>query len=194
MVIKMIFASNNKGKIKEIKDIFKDYEILSLNDVNIDIDIDEDGKTFYDNAYKKAKAIYELTGIPTMADDSGLIFTELSDWPGVNTKRISSNQDNDEHDRNMMLINKGKELNNKEIQAICTLVYVDKDNTIEATGKMIGTIAKEEHPGNGFGFDRVFLLPNGKYVSELTPDEKNKISHRAKASKLMLEKLKKISK
>lgn len=189
----MIFASNNKGKIKEIKDIFKDYEILSLSDVNIDIDIVEDGKTFYDNAYKKAKAIFDITGIPTIADDSGLIFTELVDWPGVNTKRISNNQDNDEHERNQMLIDKGKELTNKEIQAICTLVYVDKDNVIEATGKMIGTIATSEHPGNGFGFDRVFILPNGKYVSELTPNEKNKISHRAQASKLLLNKLKKIS-
>jgi len=189
----MIFASNNKGKIKEIKDIFKDYEILSLSDVNIDIDIVEDGKTFYDNAYKKAKAIFDITGIPTIADDSGLIFTELVDWPGVNTKRISNNQDNDEHERNQMLIDKGKELTNKEIQAICTLVYVDKNNVIEATGKMIGTIATSEHPGNGFGFDRVFILPNGKYVSELTPNEKNKISHRAQASKLLLSKLKKIS-
>ena len=190
----MIFASNNKGKIKEIKEIFNNYEILSLSDANIDIDVDEDGKTFYDNAYKKAKTIYDLTGIPTMADDTGLIFTELSDWPGVNTKRISSNYDFDEHERNMMLINKGKELTNKEIQAICSLVYVDKDNTVEAEGKMIGTIATEEHPGNGFGFDRIFILPNGKYVSELTKEEKNKISHRANASKLMKEKLDKLKK
>ena len=188
----MIFASNNKGKIKEIKEIFKDYEIKSLNEAGIDIDVKEDGKTIYENAYKKAKAIFDLTGIPTLADDSGLIFTELGDWPGVNTKRIATNQDDDEHERNMMLINKGKELTNKEIQAICTLVYIDKDNTIEATGKMIGTIATKEHPGNGFGFDRVFILPDGRYVSELTPNEKNEISHRANASRLMKEKLDKL--
>ncbi len=188
----MIFASNNKGKIKEIKEIFKDYEIKSLNEAGIDIDVKEDGKTIYENAYKKAKAIFDLTGIPTLADDSGLIFTELGDWPGVNTKRIATNQDDDEHERNMMLINKGKELTNKEIQAICTLVYIDKDNTIEATGKMIGTIATKEHPGNGFGFDRVFILPDGRYVSELTPQEKNEISHRANASRLMKEKLDKL--
>ena len=188
----MIFASNNKGKIKEIKEIFKDYEIKSLNEAGIDIDVKEDGKTIYENAYKKAKAIFDLTGIPTLADDSGLIFTELGDWPGVNTKIIATNQDDDEHERNMMLIKKGKELTNKEIQAICTLVYIDKDNTIEATGKMIGTIAKEEHPGNGFGFDRVFILPDGRYVSELTPQEKNEISHRANASRLMKEKLDKL--
>ena len=185
----MIFASNNKGKIKEIKEIFNNYEILSLFDANIDIDVVEDGKTAYENAYKKARTIFDLTGIPTLADDSGLIFTELVDWPGVNTKRIASNYDFDEHERNKMLIEKGKELNNKEIQAICCLVYVDKDNVIEATGKMVGTIAEEEHPGNGFGFDRVFILPDGRYVSELTREEKNKISHRANASRLMKEKL-----
>ena len=188
----MIFASNKKSKIKEIKEIFKDYEIKSLNEAGIDIDVKEDGKTIYENAYKKAKAIFDLTGIPTLADDSGLIFTELVDWPGVNTKRIAKNQDDDEHERNMMLIKKGQELTNKEIQAICTLVYIDKDNTIQATGKMIGTIAKEEHPGNGFGFDRVFILPDGRYVSELTPNEKNEISHRANASRLMKEKLDKL--
>ena len=194
--MKMIFASNNKGKIKEIKKIFKDYEIQSLNDANIDIDIVEDGKTAYENAYKKAKTIFDLTGLPTLADDSGLIFTELGDWPGVNTKRIATNFDNDEHERNMILINKGKELNNKEIQAICSLVYIDKDHEITTTGKMIGTIATHEHPGNGFGFDRVFILPDGRYVSELTSSEKNKISHRAEACRLMkkeLDKLKKIS-
>ena len=190
----MIFASNNKGKIKEIKEIFKGYEIQSLADANIDIDVVEDGKTAYENAYKKAKTIFDLTGIPTLADDSGLIFIELGDWPGVNTKRIASNYDFDEHERNRMLIEKGKELNNKEIQATCSLVYIDKDNEIAVEGKMIGTIATEEHPGNGFGFDRVFILPNGKYVSELTPSEKNKISHRAKASRLMKKKLDKIKK
>ena len=180
--------------MQEIKDIFKGYEIQSLADANIDIDVVEDGKTAYENAYKKAKTIFDLTGIPTMADDSGLIFTELGDWPGVNTKRIASNYDFDEHERNKMLIEKGKELNNKEIQATCSLVYIDKDNEIAVEGKMIGTIATEEHPGNGFGFDRVFILPDGRYVSELTEEEKNKISHRAKASKLMKEKLDKLKK
>ena len=190
----MIFASNNKGKIREIKDIFKEYEIQSLADANIDIDVIEDGKTAYENAYKKAKTIFDLTGIPTMADDSGLVFTELGDWPGVNTKRIASNYDFDEHERNKMLIEKGKELSNKEIQATCSLVYIDKDNEIAVEGKMIGTIATEEHPGNGFGFDRVFILPDGRYVSELTPEEKNKISHRANACRLMKEKLDKLKK
>ena len=190
--MEMIFASNNKGKIKEIKAIFKGYDIQSLSDAKIDIDVVEDGKTAHVNAYKKAKTIFDLTGIPTLADDSGLIFTELGDWPGVNTKRIASNFDNDEHERNMILINKGKELANKEIQAVCSLVYIDKDHEISTTGKMVGTIATSEHPGNGFGFDRVFILPDGRYVSELSPSEKNKISHRAEACRLMKKELDKI--
>ncbi len=92
----------------------------------------------------------------------------------------------------MMLIEKGKELENKEIQAVCALVYVDKDHTLEVTGKMYGTIGDHEVSGNGFGFDRVFVLPDGRYVSELTKEEKNKISHRAEASRLMKERLDKL--
>lgn len=188
----MIFASNNKGKIREIKEIFKGYDIKSLQDVNIDVDVEENGETFYENALIKAKTIYELTGIPTIADDTGLIFLELKDWPGVNTKRISNNQDNDEQDRNQILINKGKELKDKRIKAVCTLVYYDKDNIIEATGEMHGTITDKEYPGNGFGFDRVFRLNDGRIVSSLSEEEKNKISHRSQASKLLKEKLDKM--
>lgn len=188
----MIFASNNKGKIKEIKEILKDYDIKSLSDVNIDIDIPEDGKNFYENALIKAKTIYEMTGIPTIADDTGLIFLEIGDWPGINTKRISNNQDNDESDRNQILINKGKELTDKRIKAVCTLVYYDKNNIIEATGEMHGTITDKEYPGNGFGFDRVFKLNDGRIVSSLTEEEKNQISHRSQAVKILKEKLDKI--
>lgn len=190
LVIKMIFASNNEGKIREIKAILKSQEIYSLKDKNIDIDIEETGKTFYENALIKAKTIYELTGIPTIADDSGLIFEELGDWPGVNTKRISNDQSNDEQDRNRILIEKGKTLQNKTIYAICSLVYYDGKEIISAEGKMKGTITTKEYPGNGFGFDRVFRLDNGKVVSSLTPEEKNKVSHRAKALEILNKKLK----
>ena len=189
LVIKMIFASNNEGKIREIKAILKNQEIYSLKDKNIDIDIEETGKTFYENALIKAKTIFDLKGIPTIADDSGLIFEELGDWPGVNTKRISNDQSNDEQDRNRILIEKGKTLQNKTIYAICSLVYYDGKNIISAEGKMEGTITTEEYPGNGFGFDRVFRLKDGRVVSSLTKEEKNTLSHRAKALSLLKEKL-----
>lgn len=182
----MIFASNNKGKIKEIKEIFKDYEILSLNDVNINIDIIENGNSYYENALIKAKKIYELTGIPTIADDSGLEILGLNRWPNINTHRIHE----DDYERNKIFIEKTKTLENKEIESVCTLVYVDKDKIIEATGILKGTITNKIYEGNGFGYDKIFKLENGKIISQLSEEEKNQISARSKAAKLMLAKLK----
>ena len=158
MRCEVIFASNNKGKIKEIKNILKDYEILSLNDVNINIDIIEDGNNYYENALKKAKKIFELTGIPTIADDSGLEILGLNRWPNINTHRIHENN----LERNKIFIEKTKDLSDKRIEAICTLVYVDKDNIIEATGRLKGFITDKIYEGNGFGFDNIFKLENGK--------------------------------
>ena len=183
----MIFASNNKGKIKEIKKIFKDYEILSLSDVNINIDIAEDGNSYYDNALKKAKKIFELTGIPTIADDSGLEILGLDRWPNINTHRIHD----DDLERNKIFIEKTKKIDDKRIESICTLVYVDKKKIVEATGILKGTITNKIHEGNGFGFDKIFKLENGKIVSDLSDDEKNKISARSIAARKLLEKLNK---
>lgn len=183
----MIFASNNKGKIKEIKKIFKDYEILSLNDVNIDIDIIEDGNSYYENALKKAKKIFELTGIPTIADDSGLEILGLDRWPNINTHRIHE----DDLERNKTFIEKTKEIDDKRIEAVCTLVYVDSEKIVEATGTLKGTITDEIYEGNGFGFDKIFKLENGKIVSELLEDEKNQISARSIAARKLLKKLSK---
>lgn len=182
----MIFASNNKGKIKEIKQIFKDEEILSLSDVNINIDILENGNSYYENALIKAKKINELTGIPTIADDSGLEILGLNRWPNINTHRIHE----DDHERNKIFIEKTKALENKEIESVCTLVYVDKDKIIEATGILKGTITNKIYEGNGFGYDKIFKLENGKIISQLSEEEKNQISARSKAAKLMLAKLK----
>lgn len=182
----MIFASNNKGKISEIKKIFKDYEILSLNDVKIDIDIIENGNSYYENALIKAKKIFELTHIPTIADDSGLEILGLNRWPNIHTHRIND----DDYERNMIFINKTKDLSDKRIESVCTLVYVDKDKVIEATGRLKGTITDKIYEGNGFGYDKIFKLENGKIVSQLSNDEKNQISARSKAAKLMLAKLK----
>jgi len=183
----VIFASNNKGKIKEIKKIFKDDEILSLKDVNIDIEIIEDGKSYYENALKKAKKIFELTGIPTIADDSGLEILGLNRWPNINTHRIHD----DDLERNKIFIEKTKEIDDKRIEAVCTLVYVDNEKIVDATGVLKGTITDKIYEGNGFGFDKIFKLENGKIVSKLTEDEKNEISARSIAAQILLEKLSK---
>ena len=184
----MIFASNNQGKINEIKKIFKNQKILSLKDVNIEIDILENGNSYYENALIKAKKIYELTGIPTIADDSGLEILGLKRWPGINTHRISE----DDNERNMIFLNKTKDLEDKRIETVCTLVYVDKSNIIDATVKLKGNITDKIYEVNGFGFDKIFRLEKGKVVSNLTNDEKNKISARSQAAKILLKKLEKM--
>lgn len=177
----MIFATNNENKLKELQDIFNDKNIKCLKDYNINIDIPETGKTFYENALIKAKAIYELTKIPTIADDSGLIFEELIDFPGIYTHRIEEDAKKEGLTRNEYLIKKGQELKNKSIKAICTLVYYDGKDILSAQGEMHGTITNKEYPGNGFGFDSIFKLHDGRIISSLTKDEKNHLSHRYNA-------------
>ena len=104
----MICATNNIGKLEEIRSIFNDDDIKGLADIGIDIDIEENGSTFYDNALNKAKTIYELIHIPTIADDSGLCVDILSGFPGVMTHRFLGNNASD-NERNMALINKMKD-------------------------------------------------------------------------------------
>ena len=186
----MLFATNNPDKLKELQAIFNDNTIKSLNDLNIHIDINETGKTFYQNALTKAKTIYNLTKIPTIADDSGLIINELKNWPGVYTKRIEKEAKKLGLSRNEYLIKKASTLNNKKITAICCLVYYDGKKIIRATGKMHGTITDKEYPGNGFGFDSIFRLNDKRIVSQLSKEEKNSLSHRYQASIKLKEKLK----
>ena len=190
----MIFATNNPDKLRELREIFNDDSIKSLSDLNINIDIPETGKTFYENALIKAKAIYKLTKIPTIADDSGLIFNELRNWPGIYTHRVEEDAKKYGLTRNEYLIKKGKELKNKKIKAVCVLVYYDGKRIIRSTGYMKGTITSEEYPGNGFGFDSVFRLDDGRVSSSLKPEEKNRLSHRYHASIKLKEKIKKLSK
>lgn len=188
----MIFATNNKDKLRELKDIFNDNTIKSLKEVGINIEVEETGKTAYENALIKAKAIYKIAKEPVIADDSGLVFNELKTWPGIYTHRIIDEAKELGLTRNEYLIQKGKELKNKKITAKCTLVYYDGKKIIRSTGKMHGTITNKEYPGNGFGFDSIFRLNDGRVVSSLSEKEKNLLSHRYLASVKLKEKLNKI--
>ena len=185
----MILATNNKDKLKELKEILNDSTLKSLSDVGITVDVEETGTTFYENALIKAKAIYKIVHEPVIADDSGLIFNELKDWPGIYTHRIEDEAKALELTKNEYLIKRGKELKNKKITAVCTLVYYDGKKIIRSTGKMHGTITTEVYPGTGFGFDSVFRLYNGIVVSELKPGEKNHLSHRYNAAIKLKKKL-----
>ena len=185
----MIIATNNKGKLEEIQSIFSEYTIYSLKDKNIDIDVIEDEDTFIGNARKKAKEIYSLTNIETIADDSGLCINCLDGFPGVLTHRFLG-EDATDRMRNEYLINEVNKHDDRSAQVVCNLVYYDGVNEYVGEGVIKGFISKECRGDNGFGFDEIFELPNGLTLAEITFEEKNNISARSLALNNLKEKLK----
>lgn len=190
--MKILAATNNKGKIKEIKEILEDYEIISLKDIKLEIEVIEDGKTFSENAIKKASEIYDKTKIPCIADDSGIEIEEYNGWPGVLTARfLGEEKATNEYarQRNEYILEKMKGLpkEKRKVNHVTCIAYCDENGVKTAIAKQEGYIAKELKGENGFGFDEIFETQNGKTMAELTPQEKNKISSRKKA----LEKIKK---
>ena len=185
----MIFATNNKNKLAELKEIFKEYEIKSLKEAEISIDVVEDQDSFYGNALKKAKEIYIKAHEPVIADDSGLCIEALNDWPGVMTSRFMG-KDASDSDRNNEILSRMKNIKNKKAKVVCTLIYYDGVNIIDATGELLGTITEERRGLNGFGFDDIFELKTGETLAELTSEEKNKVSARFIAAKALKQKLK----
>ncbi len=186
----MVLATNNPGKLKEIKEILKDYEIYSLKEKGLAIDVLEDADTFYGNALKKAQTIYNLVKEPVIADDSGLCITALDDFPGVLTHRFLG-EDATNDDRNFALIKMLSDPTlNREAKVVCDLVYYDGNNTLVGEGTLKGKIASFPRGENGFGFDAIFELENGKTLAELTSEEKNALSARYLACVDLLQQLK----
>lgn len=184
----MIFATNNEGKLRELKSIFGEENITSLKENGILIDINEDQNSFYGNALKKAKVIYEISKQPVIADDSGLCIDLLDGFPGVYTHRFLGEGKTDV-EINDAIINKCKKLKNKKAKVICCLVYYDGEQEIVAEGKIYGNITNEPRGTNGFGFDPIFELENGKTLAELDSTNKNSCSARYLAAKDLLKKL-----
>lgn len=186
----MIVATNNKGKLREIKSILDEYELYSLKEKGIDIDVIENEDTFLGNAKKKAKEIYDLTHEETIADDSGLCIDALDGFPGVLTHRFLG-EDKTDSERNDYLINELNKYDNRSAEVVCNLVYYNGEIFVVGEGILNGSISKEKRGTNGFGFDEIFLLPNGKTLAELSPEEKNDVSARGLAAKDLKKKLKK---
>jgi XTP/dITP diphosphohydrolase len=183
---KIIVATGNQGKVKEIKEIFSDYEILSYKDLGVKIDVEEDADTFEGNALKKAKYGAEILGELCLADDSGIMIEYFDGWPGVRTARWMEGTD---HERNLAIIEKMKGLSKekRKVQFITAIAVADKTNSMVNTYTIDGYIAENPRGENGFGFDEIFELEDGRTLAELNSEEKNKISARKKA----LEKTKK---
>ena len=164
----IIIASNNKGKIKEAQEILKDYEIISMSDAGINIDVEEDQDTFEGNAKKKAETIAKkLEGRMCLADDSGIEIEYLDGFPGVRTKRWFEGTD---RERNEAIIEKLKGVPHKKrkIKFITALTLADCKKTNTVIGSMEGYVAECPRGENGFGFDEIFELENGKTLAELS--------------------------
>lgn len=188
----IILASNNKDKVKEVKEILKGYDIISMKEAGINVDIEENGMTFEENALIKARAIMKLTGQITMADDSGLEIDYLNKAPGVYSARFMGH-DTSYDIKNKALIQKleGVKGSDRSGRFVCAIAVCFPDGReIVKRGTMEGLIAEEIKGDNGFGYDPIVYLPEyGKTSGELAPEEKNKISHRGKALALIKEEL-----
>jgi XTP/dITP diphosphohydrolase len=189
---RIVFASKNRGKIKEFKKLLEGTGItlLSLDDYPDMPDVEEDGKTFFENAFKKASAISKYTGEVAVADDSGLEVDFLDGRPGIYSSRFSGQNATDEENI-IELLRELKNVPAKERKAAfkCVLVIYRPDGKFESfEGTLKGEIGLEPRGSEGFGYDPVFIVPEyDRTVAELDPDVKNRISHRAEAFKKLKE-------
>lgn len=183
---KIVFATTNEGKVKEIKEILGDFpiEVVSMKEMGITADIEENGATFEENSLIKARALAKLTGLPALADDSGLEVDYLNGEPGIYSARYLG-RDTDYDYKNNYIIDKlsGAKGEERSARFVCviSLVLPDGREFVER-GVVEGLIGYEQKGENGFGYDPIFYLPEyGKTSAELPPEEKNRISHRGKA-------------
>lgn len=181
---KIIFASKNEGKVKEVRHILKgiNSEILSLTDVGYTDEIHESADTFEGNAKIKAEIIYKKFKLPTIADDSGIVALQLGNEPGVYSARYAGENASDAQN-NIKLIERLKAFPEPHKgKFVCAAVYYFGADFIVAMGEIAGRIISEPRGTNGFGYDPLFL-PDGydKTTAELPPEIKNKISHRFRA-------------
>ncbi|KYH29292.1 MULTISPECIES: XTP/dITP diphosphatase [Clostridium] len=194
---KLIVASNNEHKIKEIKQILREFplEVLSLKEARINIDVEENGTTFMENAHIKASEIYKVVeNSMVLADDSGLAVDILNGEPGVYSARYSGEHGNDKKNNEKLLSKlKGVEFSKRSGKFICAMeLIIDKDKIINVQGEIKGYITEKEKGDNGFGYDPLFYVPEfNKTMAEMSEEEKNSISHRARALEKLKEELKK---
>lgn len=189
---RMIFATGNENKMKEIREILGalPLEILSMKEAGVSADIVEDGKTFEENALIKARAICKLAGEMVLADDSGLEIDYLNKEPGIYSARYMG-EDTSYHIKNKSLIDRleGVPDEKRTARFVCAIAAVLPDGKeLVVRGTVEGIIGYEEKGENGFGYDPIFYLPKRRCTTaELPPEEKNSISHRGNALRLMKE-------
>lgn len=193
--MKLILASNNKGKLRELRELLSDMdiELVSQRDAGCDFEVDETGDTFEENAYLKASAVTCHTGEAAVADDSGLVVDALDGAPGVYSARFTGNHDDTDEDRYRCLL---KKMENKEQRTArfvsCICCTFPNGDVLRSRGECEGTIAFAPSGDNGFGYDPIFIPEGGtSTMGEMSDDEKNAISHRGRALRIFKEELRK---
>lgn len=189
--MKIIAATKNKNKLREFSEILKGFEIISQEEAGVDIDVEETGTTFEENSLLKAKAIFEATGINAIADDSGLCVDALGGEPGVYSARYGG-EGYDDEGRVQLLLENMKNVPDEKRTArfVCAITMVGNDGVITARGECEGKIDYSPKGENGFGYDPVFFVEQfKKTMAEISPEQKNQISHRGKALEIFAQKL-----
>lgn len=175
----IVIASCNAGKLAEFRAMLRGYTVLSPKDLNIEFDVEETGETFYDNALLKARALYDICKLPTLADDSGLCVDALDGAPGVYSARYSGGSDSDNINKLLRELD-GKP--SRKAHFTCCIVYYDGTKALKSVGETHGYITEKISGNGGFGYDPVFYSDDlKKTFGEATEQEKNGVSHRARA-------------
>ena len=190
--MKLVLASKNAHKLVEMRDILSQLgvEVVLESEVGVDVDVEETGATFEENAYLKAHAVMEASGLPAIADDSGLCVDALNGAPGVYSARYGGPGLDDAGRYKLLLENMRGQLDRRcrFVSAICCCF--PNGDKVEARGECTGTLAYAPKGADGFGYDPIFFVPGlKKTFAELSPEEKNAISHRGNALKAFREKL-----
>ena len=194
--MKVVLASKNPHKLVEISKITEKFGITLVlqSELGIDIDVEETGTTFEENSLLKAKAVMEATGLPALADDSGIAVDALNGEPGIYSARYGFDPTLDDWGRLQLLLKNTEHVpdGQRQAQFVCVITMVTPEGkTIQARGEIHGELLREARGENGFGYDPIFYYPPmGLSTAEMSPEDKNQVSHRANALNVFYEKLK----
>ena len=194
--MKVVLASKNKHKLVEISKITEKFgfELVLQSELGVDIDVEETGTTFEENSLLKARAVMEATGLPALADDSGIAVDALNGEPGIYSARYGFDESLDDWGRLLLLLKNTEHVpdGQRQAQFVCVITMVTPDGkVIQSRGEIHGELLREAKGENGFGYDPIFYYPPyGKTTAEMSPEEKNGVSHRANALNGLYEKLK----
>ena len=194
--MKVVLASKNPHKLVEISKITEKFgfELVLQSELGVDIDVEETGTTFEENSFLKAEAVMKATGLPALADDSGIAVDALNGEPGIYSARYGFDESLDDWGRMMLLLKNAEQIpdGQRQAQFVCVITMVTPEGqTIQARGEIHGELTREPRGENGFGYDPIFYYPPfGKTTAEASPEEKNAVSHRGNALRVFYDKLK----